>query len=465
MTYYCPQCKARFEENHGVCPRDGSQLFLLKPSKSKVDPLLGATLDSRFLVDERIGSGGMGTVYKATQTSVGRPVAIKVLREDLAENETALTRFFHEAKIVSGLTHPNTVRLVEFGQDRDRDLLYLAMELVEGISLGDLLRQGSLRPELALQIAFEICSALTEPHSLGVVHRDLKADNVFLRPGSDSAVQLKVLDFGIARNLSSDTRITKTGIICGTPAYMSPEQAQNLPIDPRSDLYSLGVLLFEMVSGHRPFVAEQSLQILLCHVHRPPPRLSDSLAGVVPEPLSDLVADLLAKSPDDRPESAMAVRQRIDQIRRDLAMEPVHLDTSLDDPFSPWILPRPQRSTITSDPTPLSLDDALPAEGQRDFAHTLDQFLALPADSVPTMRRQALPSDPAFEPTPPAPLSTKAPSPDSSPEPEPPPNQNTADNANTDDIDWPPTRTVPVWLIPALLGVIAIVIIAVFVPR
>ncbi len=342
MTLYCPECETTYEgDEYELCPADGSRLFQLSALQKKGDPLLGKIIDDRFRVEKLLGAGGMGAVYRGVQLSVQREVAIKVLRPDLADKEEFLSRFFREAKVVSELTHPNVVRLFEFGQDRERDLLYLVMELVRGVGLDELILRGRLESALALEIAYQICGALTEPHARGIIHRDLKPENLVILPVSDGTIQVKVLDFGIAQAVEEGTKITKTGMMCGTPSYMSPERAQDVEADSRADLYALGIILFEMLTGQLPFDGESSLKILFNHMFERPPNLAAAMPdGLIDEELSELVEDLLKKAPQERPQSARAVRDRVDEIRKTLAMDPVRLGAQDDDDaFGDWILP------------------------------------------------------------------------------------------------------------------------------
>lgn len=396
MTKYCPQCESSYEGvDFETCPDDGARLF--RRSERPDDPLVGTVLDKRFRIDEPLSEGGMGAVYLATQLSVSRQVALKVVRSELDEDGPFIDRFFREAQVIADLSHPNIVRLIDFGQDEPRDILYLVMELVRGTEMGDVLAKGRLDPALAIQTANQICAGLTEPHSRGIVHRDLKPANIILVPSSDGTFQVKIVDFGIARTADGGTQLTKTGMICGTPAYLSPEQAQNLEVDARTDLYSLGVVLFEMLTGHLPFRGPSGLQLLMEHVQRPAPDLSAAYPGQIPAPIGDLVADLMAKDPDDRPAGAMDVRRRIQQIRRRLDLPPILLDDTpvsddIEQVFSRWLLPELDLDRLDDPPdTTASGDDVVdselahartldtPAQHDSDLAHA--DTLATPTDT------------------------------------------------------------------------------------
>ena len=382
---FCPECGRKYPQGTSrTCPEDGARLYSVQERPS--DPLVGAVLDDRFRIDGLLNKGGMGSVYRATQLSVNREVALKVLRPDLESEEVFLERFFREARVIAELSHPNIVRLIDFGQDTEKNVLYLVMEMVPGTDMTELLAKGRLSPAMALEVAFQVCAALTEPHSRGIVHRDLKPANIILLPISDGSFQVKVLDFGIARTGEMGTQLTQTGMICGTPSYMSPEQAQNEPIDSRTDLYSLGIVLFEMLTGHLPFEAESGLQLLMDHIQRKPPDLGIAYPEEFDLLVTILVGDLLEKRPDLRPASALEVRRRIQEMRTTLALPPVQLvpgrplkenedDISL---FEPWILPAfDRKKTLVA--------GTMPGDGEKPAKNFDSNALAVTAEAAQEM--------------------------------------------------------------------------------
>ncbi len=340
MDSYCPECQTRYEGDVTVCPEDGTPLLNVDSTRSGTN-LLGVEIDGRFRIDSILGAGGMGAVFRATQLSVQREVAIKILRPELTDREEFFARFFREARVVSDLEHPNVVRLIDFGQDTDRDLLFLVMELVRGVALEELVQQGRLSQAMALEVVHQISGALTEPHRRGIIHRDLKPENLIVVPVSDGSVQVKVLDFGIAQVMEAETKLTQTGATYGTPAYMAPERSQQGVTDARSDLYSLGVLLFEMLTGEQPFVADTGIRVIFQHIFEEPPSLRGIFSDdeVHPE-VVELVEDLMAKDPDRRPQTARAVRDRVDELRRKLASGPARIDPDAPAPFAAALLPR-----------------------------------------------------------------------------------------------------------------------------
>ncbi len=267
----------------------------------------------KYRLVAQIGEGGMGVVWRAKHVVLGSPAAIKILLPQFTSDPTSVERFFTEAKTSSAIRHPGVVEIFDFG--REGEDTYIAMELLRGESLQSFLdRNERLSPELAAQIAVQIFGALDATHIHNVVHRDLKPDNVFLvrdrsAPGS---IRVKLLDFGIAKLVGADQvrpNKTKANTILGTPAYMAPEQCRGGggPIDARADLYAVGCILFQMLTGRPPFQAAGDGELMAMHIYEPPPRLS-SLAPKLPVELDALLAKLLIKDPNDRiPSAAFAL--------------------------------------------------------------------------------------------------------------------------------------------------------------
>lgn len=309
----CPLCEAEYEDDVVRCPSDNETLVYLRDEE---DNLVGSVLNGRYRLVEKIGEGGMGSVYRGIQEPVERPVAIKVLRSDLASNKEVVRRFFNEARVVSRLRHPNTVTLYDFGQSAAGDL-YIAMEYLTGKGLATHISEGQLTLPEVLEITDQICQSLEEAHNSGIVHRDLKPDNIFIdRVGSGNIV--KVLDFGIAKVSHSSDNLTKTGTIFGTPAYMSPEQAQGHHIDTRSDIYTLGIVIYEMLAGEPPFIADNPMQVALRQVTATPRPIMDmSRLRPLPLKLSGLVMAMLEKDTSHRPQTVSEVRRAILEVAED----------------------------------------------------------------------------------------------------------------------------------------------------
>jgi eukaryotic-like serine/threonine-protein kinase len=265
-------------------------------------------LAERYQLDRSLGNGGMGEVFEASDLTLHRSVAVKLLSPSLVQDEPARARFLREARALAQVNSPHVVAVYDAGEDGERP--YLVMELVEGTTLEqELKRGGRLEPPRAVAIAKDIASGLASAHGQGIVHRDVKPSNVFLTP-SDAA---KIGDFGIARLERPDATLTLTGQTFGSPPYMAPEQASGGSVDARTDLYSLGCVLFQMLVGRRPFSGEDAVSLVYQHVHTTPPRV-DSLQPEVPVALGDLVAGLMAKDPDDRPDSAEQVRRALEAV-------------------------------------------------------------------------------------------------------------------------------------------------------
>ena len=254
-------------------PRPPAPGAVTAPKGSPRDKLEGRIIAGRYEVLERVGVGGMGTVYRAYQASMDREVALKVLSRALTDDEQNVKRFHQEAKAASRLRHPNTITLHDFGQTED-GILFIAMEFLEGRPLDGVLGDGPLDPVRAIRIMAQVCRSLHEAHKAGIIHRDLKPDNVYLTELEGEADFVKVLDFGVAKLKESSKEagtLTQAGMIFGTPRYMSPEQSQSQDLDARSDLYSMGVILYELLTGHPPFDADNPVAILIQHVHEAPP--------------------------------------------------------------------------------------------------------------------------------------------------------------------------------------------------
>ena len=286
--------------------------------RADADPLVGTTLAERYLIVEQLGSGGMGAVYRAEHVHMKKSVAVKVLHRHMTTNQEVVARFEREAVAAGRIDHPNVAAATDFGRLPDGSF-YLVLEYVEGKSLGLLMDQGPTDPVRALAITRQIADGLAAAHAAGIVHRDLKPDNVLLVDREGARDIVKVLDFGIAKvhleEGSGHRPLTQIGTIFGTPQYMSPEQGQGHTVDARSDLYAVGVLLYEMLAGKLPFDADDLVVLITRHVTEPPP----PLPAAIPAPLRALVADLLAKKPAERVQSAAVLRERIDALLAELA--------------------------------------------------------------------------------------------------------------------------------------------------
>jgi eukaryotic-like serine/threonine-protein kinase len=324
----CPTCGKSYPADIQFCPADQTTLQADSTIADQVpgDPLIGKTFNDKYRIEERLGVGGMGTVYRARHVLIDRLVAIKVLNQRLVEDDAARVRFQREAKAAGRLQHLNAVAVTDFGQTPE-GYVYIVMELLEGRTLREILaKEAPLETARSVSIMLQTAAAVGAAHEAGVIHRDLKPANIFVTQRSDVPAVVKVLDFGIAK-LAAETlddddpeHLTQVGVMIGTPRYMSPEQCNGLELTPAADVYSLGVILFEMLTGSVPFGGSSPLAIALKHATQPPCPPREILASI-PEDLERLVLRALEKRAQDRPANAFEFRAELLAIAEQLGLE------------------------------------------------------------------------------------------------------------------------------------------------
>lgn len=308
----CSVCRAVYRSGFPRCPKDGGIL-----SPFEVDPLEGTTFVDRYQIEAFVGEGAMGRVYRARHSRMsGRVFAVKVMFGDLAADHKMRSRFAHEAEASSRLNHPNLVSVVDFGETPD-GLLYLVMDFIEGKNLADMLDGGRGLPEdRVVQLLAGIAAGLDHAHTQGLIHRDLKTENIVVVNEGGREIP-RVVDFGIAKLTEVDSgeqKLTAQGCVVGTPAYMSPEQACGEPLDIRSDLFSLGLIVYELLAGRKPFDGSP-MEVARQNISSNPPPLAARSPGVIVSPeLESLVFKLLEKRPEDRPSRAAEVVERLEEI-------------------------------------------------------------------------------------------------------------------------------------------------------
>lgn len=303
---------------------------------ARFDPWIGKSLLERYRLERLIGKGGMGRVYRATQIPLNRPVAVKILSAEFQRKDPQFVRrFYLEAASAARLTHPHTITVFDYGE-AEGGQLFIVMEHLKGRSLSKALAQdGPFSALRTLHVAIQICRALREAHAKGIIHRDLKPGNIMLLTEGDDADFVKVLDFGLVKlfvpaggapprsptdpgvlqDPEDEGDLTGSGIFLGSPKYMSPEQIQGHPLDPRTDIYSLGVIMYQMLTGRAPYSGASSVEVIYRHVNDPVPDASAFGAGV-PTELTELVRRCLAKAPEDRHASMADLLIRLKDVRR-----------------------------------------------------------------------------------------------------------------------------------------------------
>jgi serine/threonine protein kinase len=298
----CPRCGREFQDTSTLCPADGTVL------EKTGDELVGQVLNDRYRIDERISEGGMGTVYRATHVLMDKRVAIKVLHPSLAADDKIVARFSREARAASRISHPHALNVTDFGES-ESGVVFLVMEFLDGKTLKEVIQsEGPMPLPRMVEIIEQVAGALDSAHAEGVVHRDLKSDNIMLIEAPNGSDWAKVLDFGIAKIKEpvggTDPALTAPNLIIGTPQYMSPEQcSQASEIDSRSDIYSLGIIIYEMLTGHVPFTGDSPTAIMMKQLQEPPPSVMEERDDLPPQ-VGMVITSALAKRPEDRFQSA-----------------------------------------------------------------------------------------------------------------------------------------------------------------
>jgi serine/threonine-protein kinase len=385
MAFVCPSCDHEPPVGAGagvVCPGCGEKLVSIIAAEA----LIGTELDGRFLITAKLGEGGMGVVYRATQKSVGREIALKLLDKRFESDIAAVKRFFREAKVASSLSHPKTVQIFDFGQSAD-GRLYIAMELVNGRTLHDeLAATGPLGPARVCEIGLQLCEAVEAAHAMTIVHRDLKLENVMLLDGEGDRV--KVLDFGLARSLADPSmRATSTGVISGTPRYMAPEVLSGAEPTGAQDIYAIGVILGELAHGSQLWDAPTFTALFTEKLTS-----NDNALARVPLWLRSLVERIIDLEPLKRP-TLVEIREDLLAIRAEFAAGTLHLRSRLTLELDPMKSTQP----LPSFPDQL---DLIPLDGISQPAPMPTPESVVPATQLPAVPIVRFTAKPASLPPP-----------------------------------------------------------------
>ncbi|MBJ6763865.1 protein kinase [Myxococcaceae bacterium JPH2] len=313
----CPSCGADAQDSSRYCPACGATLVRAPEG----DEYVGKTIAHKYRVEALIGEGGMGRVFRARQIALDKVVVLKVLRHTLLSDERTVARFQREAKAASRLNHPNSISVLDFGQAED-GALFIAMEYVAGQDLHQILsREWPLAESRVARIVNQVLSALSDAHGAGVIHRDLKPENIMVEQRRNEPDFVKVLDFGIAKITDSQDdgpALTRAGFVCGTPEYMSPEQARGAQLDHRSDLYAVGVILYQLMTGLLPFESDSAVGFATKHLTEEPPAPTKRRPDARISPAMErLILRALSKNPDDRPANAEAFKAELAAVDKE----------------------------------------------------------------------------------------------------------------------------------------------------
>ncbi|MBP8196043.1 MAG: protein kinase [Deltaproteobacteria bacterium] len=394
----CPQCQIKYPDVLEFCPRDGSPLPSTSGAKEvETDPLLGTTIDGRYAIEARLGEGGMGVVYKARHVLIDKPVAIKILRKEAAQDTAAVQRFIQEAKSASKIGHSNIVDITDFGVLPDGHA-YFVMEFLQGVTLAQAILEGPLEPARVCTIAAQMGRGLHAAHQKGIVHRDLKPENIFLLEREGQKDYVKIVDFGIAK-VGSGQKLTQVGMVLGTPEYMSPEQATGQETDHRVDQYATGCIMYEMLTGVVPFLGDRPAQTLTKHVFEPivPPRKRKPELKI-PASLEAVVTRAMAKKPEARFPSMKEMEQALGQVEQEMKGGRIVID----DPgmVSAPAQPSGQLQVQHGYPQPGAFPQPMPVQ-QGMFPQQMAQFpqpMVAQAQPRPTGKSQTIDSGKGLKP-------------------------------------------------------------------
>ena len=366
---YCKACNQHVAEAHEACPDCGDALRSL-PSELRV----GELFDGRYEIQSLIEEGGMGAVFLAHQVGLSRDVALKILKPQFSSDDALRRRFYSEGRLLAQLRHPNTIRVLEQSQTGS-GLLYIVMELLRGETLRDVLvTQGPVPVDRLLHVGIQVCRSLEEAHGQGLVHRDLKPDHVFLEPHAGESDFVRVFDFGIARKVDEDesSRMTVPGTVFGTLPYMSPEQANAESVDGRADIYSLGIVFHEALTGDPIFQGQKPLACIMRKmVYEPTPIALRYPEVHVPPLLDDLIVRMMSIAPGARPGSISEVREVLELIQRQLTsgeLAAVAATTGPGKGRAPtlsWVQPDSQTVSVSGPVEPVAFSTASRAATRR----------------------------------------------------------------------------------------------------